>query len=233
MVVRSGYLWIGRFRGAPIRLHWSVPLGILMFTGLRFAPGAWLGFVLLILVHELGHAVAVAHARLPVTSVDVLGFGGLCHWSGYPTPRQRVLIAWGGVLAQAALGAVTLAAVVALGRPAQPFAADLVDTFLRTNLWVIMLNLLPIPPLDGVEAWGIVALLRAARARRAMDAAQSGARARADEERTRARAALPAEIHAIHELEPHELAPMPEEVKRVLDRILAEGRAEHESAKKK
>lgn len=227
--MKSGYLWIGRFRGAPIRLHWTVPIGIFVFSGLRFAPGAWLGFVLLILVHELGHALAVAHARLPVTSVEVLGFGGLCHWSGYPTPRQRVLIAWGGVLAQAALAAVTFAAVLTLGRPAQPFAADLVDAFLRTNLWLMLINLMPIPPLDGVEAWGIVGLVRAARARRRMDAEAKIAA----EERARLREARATELHSLSEVEPHELAPMPDEVKRVLERIMAEGRAEHESAKKK
>ena len=233
MVVKSGYLVIGRFRGAPIRLHWTVPIGIVVFTGLRIAPGAWLAFVLILLVHELGHAVAVAYSRLRVTSVDVLGFGGLCHWSGYPTPRQRVLIAWGGVLAQAALAVVTFASVLSLGRPAHPFAADLVDTFLRTNLWLIMINLLPIPPLDGVEAWGVVRLITAARARRRMDAAQTAERALAAEERARARAALPAEHHGFDDVEPQDLPPMPDEVKRVLDRILAEGRAEHESAKKK
>ena len=42
MVVKSGYLHIGRFRGAPIRLHWTLPLGILAFTRFRF-PWQWDG----------------------------------------------------------------------------------------------------------------------------------------------------------------------------------------------
>lgn len=231
--VKSGYLVLGRFRGAPIRLHWTVPLGIVVFTGLRFAPGAWLGFVLLILVHELGHAIAVASARLEVSAVDVLGFGGLCRWDGYPTPRQRVLIAWGGILAQAVLGLATLAALFAFGRPASPFTADLVEAFTRTNVWLIMVNLLPVPPLDGVEAWGVIGLFNASRARKRNEIAQAAERTRAAEERARARAALPPGLHHLDELEPQDLPPMPDEVKRVLDRILAEGRAEHESAKKK
>lgn len=229
MVVKSGYLVLGRFRGAPIRLHWTVPLGIVVFTGLRFAPGAWLAFVLIILVHELGHAAAVAYARLRVTSVDVLGFGGLCHWSGDASQRQRVLIAWGGVLAQALLAAVTFASVLALGHPSSPFAANLVEAFLRPNLGLILVNLLPVPPLNGVEAWEIIGLVRAARARRRLGAA-AAARVERPE---RARSALPPALHSIDEVEPRELAPMPEEVKRVLDRIMAEGRSAHESARKK
>jgi Zn-dependent protease len=229
MVVKAGYLWIGRFRGAPIRLHWSIPVSAVLLTGFRFAPGAWLGCLLLILFHEMGHALAVVRSRLRVVSVDVLGIGGLCRWDGHPTPRQRVLIAWGGVLAQAVVGALTLIALAIFGRPEHAFLADVVYAFTQANLWLMAINLLPIPPLDGVEAWGILGLIGAARARRRMDAAQALAVQRRAEER----AALPEKLHALDELDARDLPPLPEEVKRVLDRVMAEGRAAHESEKKK
>ena len=38
---------------------------------------------------------------------------------------------------------------------------------------------------------------------------------------------------SLDDLDERELPPMPEEVKRVLDRIMAEGRAQHEAEKKK
>ncbi len=115
------------------------------------------------------------------------------------------------------------------GRPADPFAADVVQVFTQTNLWLILINLLPIPPLDGAEAWGVVQLIGAARARRRMDAtAVRVAQARAEE-----RAVLPERLHALDELDARDLPPMPDEVKRVLDRVMAEGRAAHESEKKK
>jgi len=237
MVVKSGYLRIGRFRGAPVRLHWSVPLGAVVFTGFSLAPAAWLGFVLLVLVHELGHAVLVTGAGLPLVSVDVLGVGGLCRYEGYPTPRRRVLIAWGGVLAQAALGLATLLVLAILGPPSGRFAAELAYAFTRVNLGLALVNLLPVPPLDGAEAWGVIGLLRAARARRRLDAAASERKAEhkleRERERARVQAELPARLRALDELEEHELPPMPDEVKRVLDRIMAEGRAQHESEKKK
>jgi hypothetical protein len=46
-------------------------------------------------------------------------------------------------------------------------------------------------------------------------------------------AASPPRLRATGELDSHDLPPMPDEVRRVLDRIMAEGRAQHESAKKK
>jgi hypothetical protein len=112
---------------------------------------------------------------------------------------------------------------------AQPFVADLLHCLTVTNGWLILANLIPVPPLDGAEAWDIVSLLRAARARRRLDAEA----ARQAAERARARAALSGERRSLDDLDAAELDPMPEEVKRVLDRIMALGRAEHESAKKK
>jgi Zn-dependent protease len=235
---RGGYLRLGRLGGASVRLHWSLPFGVFLFTGLRFAPGAWVGFLLIVLVHELGHAVAVVrsvsdgggpHApRLRLVAIDVLGVGGLCRFEGYPTPRRRVLIAWSGVLAQAVVLVAAGIVRVVLGRPALPFAADLLDALLVVNAWMIAVNLIPIPPLDGAEAWGVVQLFAAARARRRMEAGE----ARAAADRARIRAALPPALHAL-DVEPSELAPMPEEVRRVLDRIMAEGRAQHEAERKK
>jgi hypothetical protein len=35
-----------------------------------------------------------------------------------------------------------------------------VDVFTRTNLWLIALNLLPVPPLDGAEAWPLLRHLK-------------------------------------------------------------------------
>ncbi len=151
----TGFLQIARIRGAPVRLHWSVALGAVFFTGLHFEPAAWFAFLALVLIHELGHAAVVFSCRLGVAGIDVLAFGGVCRWSGESTPLQRAVIAWGGVLAQLALCAVTWGVVVATGPPTSRFGAEVASVFTETNLWMVMLNLLPIPPLDGGTAWTI------------------------------------------------------------------------------
>lgn len=158
-MLERGSLTVARLRGIPIRLHWTVPIGALVFSGFRFAPGFWTGFFLLVLIHELGHAALVRAFRLRVEGIDITGFGGLCHWSGRATAAERGFIAWGGVLAQAILLAGTFAALALLGKPRQPFVAELVSVFTYTNLWLIALNLLPVPPLDGYEAWKLVGTL--------------------------------------------------------------------------
>ena len=155
-MLERGSLTVARLRGIPIRLHWTIPLGALVFSGFRFAPGFWTGFFLLVLIHELGHAALVRAFRLRVEGIDITGFGGLCHWSGRATPTQRGAIAWGGVLAQAVVLAVTFAGLALVGRPRTPFVAELVSVFTFTNLWLMAINLLPVPPLDGYEAWKLL-----------------------------------------------------------------------------
>ena len=149
----TGFLQIARIRGAPVRIHWSVALGALFFTGLRFEPAAWLAFLALVLIHELGHAAIVLRCGLRVVGIDVLAFGGVCRWSGDSTPLQRAVIAWGGVLAQLVLLAATWGIVLATGAPTSRFGMELVSVFTETNLWLAMVNLFSsIPPLDGATA---------------------------------------------------------------------------------
>ena len=107
-MLQNGYWTVGRVRGVPVRLHWTIPLGALLFGGGRFVPAFWFAFFLIVLVHEFGHALVVQYYRHRVVSIDVTGFGGLCHWSGSPTRFERAAIAWGGVLAQAVLLAAAL-----------------------------------------------------------------------------------------------------------------------------
>ncbi len=119
--------------------------------GLR--PGAMLGFFLLILVHELGHAVLVRAYRLPLQAIEVHGMGGVCRYSGRPSPVAQSVIAWGGVLAQGLVFGGTIAWLFFVGRPQSYFVQELFMVFLQYNLIMIALNLLPVSVLDGKEAW--------------------------------------------------------------------------------
>src|ERR1041385_1921625 len=93
---------VAHYRGAPIGLHLSIALGLLFYSFGRWEPGAWVGFTLVVLLHELGHAMLVSRYGLRVVAIDLHGFGGECSYSGEVTPWRRSVIAWGGVLAPAA-----------------------------------------------------------------------------------------------------------------------------------
>jgi len=161
-----GYLKLFSIQGIPVRAHWSVPLVCLMFGGLRFAPGLWLGILLVILLHELGHAFFVKRFGLVNLGIDLTGFGGLCRWTGQPTKIQRATVAWGGVLAQLVLFAVTMTIVLITGRPETTFLADLIHAFTLPNLFIAAFNLIPFRPFDGGEAWPLFGLLWRRRKRR-------------------------------------------------------------------
>jgi len=156
---------LGRIRAIPVRIHWSALLGLVVFGGFRFAPGAWLGFLLVILVHELGHAAVVRAVHQRVIGIDIHGLGGETRWAGNPTDLERALIACGGVAAQLLMFAVALPLSLALGGSLGWFGADLFYALTWNSLMVAALNLLPFRPFDGAQAWKLPGLL-AARPRR-------------------------------------------------------------------
>ena len=83
-----GAITLFRFRGVPIRAHWSLPLVALMIGGLRFAPGAWLAWLLVVTPHEMGHAFWALRFRMDVREILLHGLGGHCAYAGDPTPRR-------------------------------------------------------------------------------------------------------------------------------------------------
>lgn len=165
-MLERGYFTLFSVRGVPVRAHWTLPLGALLLSGGRLAPGIWLGVLLVVALHEAGHAFFVHRFRLVNLGVDLTGFGGRCRWAGYPSEVERAAIAWGGVLAQLAL--LLPAVVVAWLLPplGSPFVTQLLDAFTRINAILIAINLLPIPPLDGAEAWPLFKHLARARSRK-------------------------------------------------------------------
>jgi hypothetical protein len=165
-VFQSGYLSIGRWRGALVRLHWSILLGAVVFGGFRFDPVYLAGFVVLVLIHEFGHAFVVWRFGHSVSVIEATGFGGTCHWSGNATPFEEAAIAWGGVLAQALVLALAYAWLALQGPPASEAGWTLTQLATRTNLWLIAVNLMPVPPLDGARAWQIFGLWRERRSPR-------------------------------------------------------------------
>jgi Zn-dependent protease len=171
-----GYLRIGAWRGAPVLLHWSIVLGALFFGGFRFEPAFWAAFFGLILLHELGHAFFVRRFGQRLISVEVHGLGGLCTWSGRVSPVQRAVIAWGGVVAQS-LVLVGAALFLATHGPPETLAGrQVLAVATWTNVFMIALNLIPVRPLDGAEAWPLIPLLW--NRRRLREAMAADARAR-------------------------------------------------------
>jgi Zn-dependent protease len=153
-----GAITLFRYRGVPIRAHWSLPIVALMVGGLRFAPGAWFAWLLVVTLHEMGHAFWALRYRMDVREIMLHGLGGHCAYAGDPSPRQRAVVAWGGVMAQGILFAIAMPISWLVPAPNE-VVADVYDVLIGMNLYVALLNLIPIKPLDGAEAWKLVPML--------------------------------------------------------------------------
>jgi len=149
-------------RGVPVYLHLTLPIGLALASQFKFRPLIWLVFLVIVLVHEAGHAVLLRRYRLPVLQVVLHGFGGECETTDWMTPWQSAVVAWGGVLAQALLLVVSSLSVSIGLWPSGAAASDLYVTLTSTNLLVAAFNLLPFRPLDGRQAWRLpwLAVLR-------------------------------------------------------------------------
>ena len=164
-----GYVTLGRYRGTPIKLHWTIVLGLLWVSGFTLLPGAWAAYLLVILLHEMGHAFLARRYGLAVKEIMIHGLGGHCAYVGYPTLYQQSVIASGGILAQAILLAIfwPLALLLPAGGLQQ---TAFLSVMTLTNLYLALFNLIPIPPLDGHLIAKLPGLWRKARRERAMRA---------------------------------------------------------------
>jgi hypothetical protein len=156
--IREGSLVVAHFDGAPVLVHWTVPLAALWFCGLH--PVGWVAFLALLALHHLGHtlAVRVSHAR-PLEH-RVHGLGGTTTWRGHVGPGWRALIAWSGILAQGAALVVALALCLWRGMPGEGPLDDVLTVFTRTSLWLMAWNLVPFSWFDGEGAWKILPIAR-------------------------------------------------------------------------
>jgi stage IV sporulation protein FB len=221
---RGGYLETGSIWGAPVRFHWSIPIGAFVLGRFRFAPWFWLAFLVLVMIHELGHAAMVRLVHARVVSIEAHGAGGLCYWDGDVSEIGRALIAWGGVLAQLVTFVVATIAFHLAGPAESEARVAFQSAFTDYNLWLAAINLVPIPGFDGAEAWTIVPATRRWWKRRG---AESAARVHA-KRRLEATIAAQDELERLDEADADadaDAGPNPE-ADEVLDRVFGKNKLE-------
>lgn len=148
---RLGFWVPASIDGAPIALHWTIPVvGALVC---RLDPIAWAAYFALLLWHVLGHAVALETAGARCTQWEVTGFGGLCRYRTTVGAHARVAIAWSGVAAQLVLLATALLVGALFDFPRTPSEASLAFVLVQVNLALMVIELLPLAGFDGAEAW--------------------------------------------------------------------------------
>ena len=171
MNLLSSSLRLARFRGVDIRFHSSmlfcVPIAYWLFrpTNARETTSAllWLiGFVLCILLHEVGHAFIAQIVGVEVKSIVIWILGGFTNLSRKAEkPSYNLAISAAGPLVNMLLGFLCVLGYIVLSFALLPFYRN-VELFLwgqtfknlffslaLVNLILVVFNLLPIYPLDG------------------------------------------------------------------------------------
>ena len=141
--------------GVRLKFHWSIFPAMIMFGGLKFQPALYVSFIALILIHEIGHALIVKAYAFENHELIVHGLGGACIWSGSATQKQICIISWGGVIAQLSLFIIFLLLPKLIALPPDDYLDQIFRTFLETNLFIMIFNLIPCDPMDGAESWKI------------------------------------------------------------------------------
>lgn len=132
-------LKFSKFGGAIISMAVSVGAYAVIYPW-QFA----IGFVLLLLVHELGHVIAAKQKGLPVSAPLFIPFlGAMITMKRHPRDAvTEAYMAYGGPL----LGSIGAAAVLAAG---YYLDSPFLYTLSYVGFFLNLLNLLPIHPLDG------------------------------------------------------------------------------------
>jgi Zn-dependent protease/CBS domain-containing protein len=165
----KGSVRIGRILGVPLRVHWTVPLLVVLFgysLGSQTLP-TWIpaqsnavytvaglvGALLLLgslLAHEAAHAITARRKGIAVQDITLWALGGMTEMGRPRAPGVALLVAVSGPLTSLVVGAAVFGAGLgldAISGWAVP-AAVLVWLGL-VNFLLGVFNLLPAAPLDG------------------------------------------------------------------------------------
>jgi Zn-dependent protease len=159
----------GRVLGVPLRVHWTVPLLVVLFgysLGSQTLPAmvpdqsnatyttAGLAGALLLLVsllaHEAAHAITARKNGIPVQSITLWALGGMTQMGRPRTAGSTFWIAVSGPLTSLLASAMALGAGIGLDTLSGTAVPVAVLLWLGwVNLVLAVFNLLPAAPLDG------------------------------------------------------------------------------------
>jgi len=152
---------VAQVRGVDLYIHWTIFLIVgLLLVGSNREPlttlAAVVGYLGLLILHEWGHVMAARLQGYEAFSIALYPIFGLASLE-IPEPRfDRALISWGGVAAQIAVAIPVVLYVSLWGYTSVEALNAVLVIFGNYSLCAAAFNLLPIRPLDGSVAWGII-----------------------------------------------------------------------------
>jgi Zn-dependent protease len=161
---------LGTWGRIPVTMHWTVLLSfawlyIFFLDVLATAIGA-VALFLLFIAHEYGHVLVLRRRRIAVTGIAFFGLHGETSYNEYAAKAgDEVAVAWGGVAAQLVVMLLAIAATELIPFASIPFGplvwGPMYFVFLKFNVLLMIIALLPIGPFDGHAAWKAIPRMRA------------------------------------------------------------------------
>ena len=123
----AGYFKVMEIRGFALRIHWSLSAVGLLVTAcavfqLRDPAYFYVGYLILLGLHEFGHAAAARFLGLRVFSVEISAFSGQCRLQLPSGVKDTFLVYSAGIFAELVLLMLTLLHLAAFGQPTTRFA---------------------------------------------------------------------------------------------------------------
>ena len=184
-------LKLGSFAGIGVYLHWTFALliGWIFFGHLSAGDStrealSGVGFIVAlftcVVLHEFGHALTARRFGVGTRDITLFPIGGVARLERIPEkPMQEFWVAIAGPAVNGAIAAIILVVLVLLGRGADLFTLQSLESgFLEKLLWVNLFigcfNLLPAFPMDGGRVLRSLLAIRIGRRRATAIAANVG-----------------------------------------------------------
>ncbi len=163
---------IGRVKNVDVYVHWSVLVisGVMLLGAIRrplLALVALFSYLGVLLIHECGHMAIARRKGCAVYGIELYPL--MANWCcEQPWSRiDRAKLAWGGVLAQGAIGIPVAVWAVKFGYTRFEPVNAAIAIWGFYSLIVAAINLIPATGLDGATAWDLFpALMERSRSRK-------------------------------------------------------------------
>lgn len=182
---RSWWTWnLGRIAGIPIRMHLTLLILLAWIAGTYAITGAGVsatalgvGLVMaifvVIVVHELGHALVARRYGIGTRDIMLLPIGGIASLERIPEkPKQELAVALVGPAINLALAAVLYAVLPAT--TVGSYVNVIVKQLVYINIGLASFNMIPAFPMDGGRALRALLAMRMGGARATEIAAKLG-----------------------------------------------------------
>ena len=146
-------------KGVPVYLHWTSILIILiiLFAGRTYPPTivGGISVFILILFHEFGHYLVASRLSLHTNFICIYPLLGICNYIPSYNNYYNILVSWGGITIQLLIAIPCLILYFTLSENINAILNSVITISGPYNLFIIFLNLIPFPGLDGYTCWKI------------------------------------------------------------------------------